>query len=62
MQHEALYNCRLLLIEGSALEVEPHYEVAVGVGRNLSPGLHTIGPNTRFSGVHHFLKIPWVGR
>ena len=36
MQDEALYKCRLLLIEDPALEAQPEHEVAVGVERNPS--------------------------
>ena len=60
MQDEVLYKCCLLLIEDPALKAQPWHEVAVGVGRNLSPGYDSVGLNARFIGVHSFLKIPWV--
>ena len=49
MQDEALYECHLLLSEDPALEAQARHEVAVGVGRNLSPGRDTVGPNARFA-------------
>ena len=66
VQDEALYKCHLLLFEDPALEAQPWHEVAVGVGRNLSPGSDAVGPNARFTnvlrtsthpGVQRFLKI-----
>ena len=39
--------CCLLLIEDPALEAQPRHEVAVGVGRHLSPGHDIVGPIAR---------------
>ena len=52
MQDEALYKCRLLLFEDPALEAQPRYEVAVGVGRNELVAHDTVVSSARFSGVH----------
>ena len=60
MQGGALYNRLVLPFEDPALEAQPRHEVAVGVGRNLSPGQDTIGPGARFIGVHRLLLLPWV--
>ena len=54
MQDEALYKCRLMLFEDPALEAQPRYEVAVGVGRNEPVAHDTVEPSARFIGVHHF--------
>ena len=48
----------LPVFEDPALEAQPRHRVAVGVGRNLSPGHNFVGPGARFRGVHRLLKIP----
>ena len=61
MQDEALYKCRLLLLEDTALEAQPRHEVAVLWGETSHWPTIPSDPSL-VSPVYIALKILWVRR